>query len=640
MCGLTGILDLQKKITKDNIISFLSLMSKEIEHRGPDNFSYWADNSVNIALGFQRLSIQDISSRGNQPMISICKRYVIIFNGEIYNFKQLKEIFLKKGIYFKSNSDTEVFLCCITHYGLDKSLELVHGMFAFALWDAHDKVLHLARDRVGEKPIYYGWQDNYFIFASELKALKKFPKFKKSISKKAVDFQVNLSYVPAPYSIYEDIYKLMPGSFLSIKIKSNFKCKNAVKISNYWSPQNIIKKKLINENPIKKLENLLIKSIKNQLISDVPLGVFLSGGIDSSLIASLAQSISINKVDSFSIGFEEKEFNEAKYSRNISKYLNTNHNELVVTSKDALKIIPNISYIYDEPFSDPSQIPTIILSKFAKQKITAVLTGDGGDEIFGGYNRHMYGPQIFNRFIKLPKTVQKVIKFFLKKMPDFFYSFLSSVTGISETKEKAQKILNAFNAKTLLDLYIRLISSTPSANSKIVYFNQNDEDFTSNFEIIGSLTDEEQLMFWDLIFYLPNNVLTKVDRASMSCSLEARAPFLDHSIIEYGLNLDKKYKIQKGVNKWILKKILGNYVPLKYFNRPKSGFTIPLKLWLKGPLKEWANNLLNEKRIRNEGFLNYKVVDKILREHQSGKTNSQYQLWNILMFQSWLERWN
>ena len=632
MCGLTGIIDLEKKFTNDQTINYLTSMSKEIEHRGPDNYSFWIDDSVNIALGFQRLSIQDITSNVNQPMISICKRYVLIFNGEIYNFKKLKNIFLKKGIHFKSNSDTEVFLCCITHYGIERSLELVNGMFAFALWDINEKILHLARDRIGEKPIYYGWQNNCFIFASELKAIKKFPNFDKELSKQAIDMQLKLSYVPAPYSIYKNIFKLMPATFITIK--TNSKLKSDIKEKYYWSPKKQINKK-VNQKPIKSLEKILRRAIEDQLNSDVPLGVFLSGGIDSSLITSIAQNISSKKINSFSIGFEEKGFNEASFSREISKYLNTDHNELIVTSNDALKIIPMLSNIYDEPFSDSSQIPTIILSKFAKQKVTVALTGDGGDEIFGGYNRHVYGALFYNRFQKLPKKIQFVLNLFLKNIPDFFYTLISSLSGISETKEKAQKIINSFNAKSLLELYLSLISYNLSISNDM-HISDANHDFSANLEIIKSLSDQEQLMFWDLIFYLPNNILTKIDRASMAFSLETRAPFLDHQVVEYGLNLGINYKIKKNKNKWILKEILKQYIPNKYFDRPKAGFTIPLKLWIDGPLKDWTLDLLNPAKIKREGFLNQASLENIQKQHSTGKVNWQYQLWNILIFQSWL----
>ena len=632
MCGLTGIIDLEKKFTNDQTINYHTSRSKEIEHRGPDKYSFWIDDSVNIALGFQRLSIQDITSNGNQPMISICKRYVLIFNGEIYNFKKLKNIFLKKGIHFKSNSDTEVFLCCITHYGIERSLELVNGMFAFALWDINEKILHLARDRIGEKPIYYGWQNNCFIFASELKAIKKFPNFDKELSKQAIDMQLKLSYVPAPYSIYKNIFKLMPATFITIK--TNSKLKSDIKEKYYWSPKKQINKK-VNQKPIKSLEKILRRAIEDQLNSDVPLGVFLSGGIDPSLITSIAQNISSKKINSFSIGFEEKGFNEASFSREISKYLNTDHNELIVTSNDALKIIPMLSNIYDEPFSDSSQIPTIILSKFAKQKVTVALTGDGGDEIFGGYNRHVYGALFYNRFQKLPKKIQFVLNLFLKNIPDFFYTLISSLSGISETKEKAQKIINSFNAKSLLELYLSLISYNLSISNDM-HISDANHDFSANLEIIKSLSDQEQLMFWDLIFYLPNNILTKIDRASMAFSLETRAPFLDHQVVEYGLNLGINYKIKKNKNKWILKEILKQYIPNKYFDRPKAGFTIPLKLWIDGPLKDWTLDLLNPAKIKREGFLNQASLENIQKQHSTGKVNWQYQLWNILIFQSWL----
>lgn len=636
MCGFVGFVDPKKLFNNFETINQIKLMSKKVFHRGPDDNKFWVDGQINIGLGFQRLSIQDLSSQGSQPIESICKRYVLVFNGEIYNFRVLKIKLIKKGHKFFSNSDTEVLLNLILEYGIDDALKQLNGMFAFALWDKQNRKLSLVRDRIGEKPLYYGWQNNIFLFGSELKALKVHKSFLSKINKKAVNLQQKFGSIPSPLSIYENIFKLRPGEILSLNVQN--KVKSICKVKFYWSLKRQLTKKYSRsyKNSVSSVEEILSNTIKDQLISDVPLGAFLSGGIDSSLIVALMKKYSNEKINTFTIGFEEKLFNESTYAKKIASYLNTYHSEFYVKPKDMLDVIPELSHIYDEPFSDVSQIPTVILSRLAKKKVTVALTGDGGDEIFGGYNRYKMGRFIFKNIMNSRLPFSDMLNCMIEFCPKVTHKMFEKILKIPEFGLKLEKISKLMYSKDLTDFYENSISQFSNNDNIMLDSNLNNSANLLNLDIMPNLSFEEQLMFWDLINYLPNNILVKVDRASMSTSLETRAPFLDHKLVEYVSKLPPDLKIRKGNSKYLLKQILFKHIPKTYFERPKAGFSVPLDEWLKGPLKNWAEDLLDENKIKQQGYFDHKKIKKLWDYYQKGKKYSAHQFWNILMFQSWL----
>ncbi|WP_440677281.1 asparagine synthase (glutamine-hydrolyzing) [Candidatus Pelagibacter sp. HIMB1587] len=647
MCGIAGFYS--KNLSSFDKIIFE--MTSAIYHRGPDDINFWKDENSGIAFGHQRLSILDLSVAGSQPMKSNSGRFIITYNGEIYNHieirKELKKI--NSNITWNSNSDTETLLEASEFWGVEKTLEKIAGMFAFSIWDKKNRTLYLARDRIGEKPLYFGWQGNginkSFIFGSELKALKNHPEFSKQINRRAIALQLQHNYIPDPYSIYKDIYKLLPGHYL--KLTENDLIKNRLpnpKI--YWSS---IKKAIdgsnnklkSSEDKIKSdLENKLKLSVKQKMISDVPLGAFLSGGIDSTTIVALMQSQSNRPVKTFTIGFKEDDFNEAKYAKKIAKHLGTDHTELYFSSDTAIEVIPKIPIIYDEPFSDNSQIPSFILSQFAKKNVKVALSGDGGDELFCGYNRYISTYNLSKYLDYIPLSLKKALAFTAKKLPKDTDKLIKLIPGVNKNTNFRRKILksaNALEANNISELYYLLFSQWQNLNEVLIN-NDEPENFFSKSKIeLSKLNDFEKMMLIDQTTYLPNNILVKIDRASMSSSLETRVPFLDHELIEYVWKIPQELKFKNSEGKWILKQILNKYVPKNLTNRPKKGFGIPLDTWLRGPLKDWAENLLDEKRLLQEGYFNPKLIRNKWREHLTNKNNWEYDLWNILMFQAWLD---
>ena len=652
MCGIAGFLT-KKNINNNRIKEITQLMCNKIVHRGPNSSGEWSNEDYGLGIGHRRLSIIDLSKSGHQPMLSHSGRYIISFNGEIYNYKLLK-IKLEKQfnqINWRGNSDTEVFLQMIEQYGLIRALDQVTGMFAFSLWDNKEKRLSLVRDRMGEKPLYYGWQGNSFLFASELKAMRNHPDWVGEINRNSIAIFIRHNCIPAPHTIFNDIYKLVPGKILTIEYNNTNHMQGVYPpLHTYWSLKKSAEAGLsnrVNDNEkeiVDELERMLLTTIYQQMNSDVALGSFLSGGIDSSLITLLMQKQSNKKINTFTIGIDLKGYNEAEYAKSIAKYLGTDHTELYVTKNDLLEVVPKIPYLYDEPFADSSQIPTYLLSKLAKTKVTVSLSGDGGDELCGGYNRHFTANKIRFLLNAMPLSIRKAIVKILYKLPQnkiidfllFFESYLFKNKDRGRIEEKFDKFLTIISSKSYNDYYFNLISHWKEPHKIVIdsiepnpIINFHD----TNFGLINNM------LYYDSTFYLPDDLMVKVDRASMGVSLESRAPFLDHNLIEYSWKIPDNMKVRSGKGKWILREILYKHIPKDLLDRPKMGFGIPIDLWLRNELRDWAEDLINEKRLIEEGYFYPKEIRSKWKEHLKGTRNWSHYLWDILMFQSWLKYW-
>jgi len=644
MCGLTGFIwNSDSKIS--HVARSLDLMTDAINHRGPDSEGSWINEKDCISFGHKRLSVLDLTSAGSQPMFSNSKRYIIVFNGEIYNHNTLRDL-LNKEIVWNGHSDTETLLACFEHWGVDKTLENLVGMYAIALYDSVEKALYLVRDRMGEKPLYYGWNNSVFLFGSELKAIKSFPGFKGVVDRSALSLYLKYDYVPAPFSIYKGIKKLPQGSYIKIKMNSGrWDSKQILDPIEYWSLRDValsgqsnVSKKSNEHRLIDKLDDVLSKSIEQQMISDVPLGVFLSGGVDSSLVASLMQKNSMDKIQTYTVGFNERSYNEAEYAKKVALHLGTEHTELYISPEQAINVIPKLPLIYDEPFADSSQIPTFLVSEMAKKHVTVAISGDGGDELFGGYNRYTMACKIWKYVEKTPFFVRKALsKGITSVSPRIWESLGSSIPqrlNITHPGDKAYKFADILLASEIGDVYNRLVSHWENSCDIVIGCNNiNKPIYESHFT-----NDEHNMMFLDSVTYLPDDILTKVDRASMASSLETRAPFLSHKVVEFAWNLPLDIKIRDSKGKWIVRKVLDKYVPNKLIDRPKMGFGIPIDSWLRGPLKDWAESLLDESRLKSEGFFHPEPIRKIWAEHLSEQRNWHHHLWSILMFQAWLEQ--
>jgi asparagine synthase (glutamine-hydrolysing) len=643
MCGLVGYLSSKQSSFEETKV-VIANMSAKINHRGPDGHGVWNDPEEGIVFAHQRLSILDLSEAGHQPMVSGSGRYVITFNGEVYNHLDIRnQIEAEVGaIKWRGYSDTETLLAGIDSWGLKKTLVQATGMFALSLWDRNEKKLFLARDRIGEKPLYYGWQGEgggtFFLFGSELKALRAHPSFQSNINRDAISLLLRHNCIPAPYSIYQGISKLAPGSILSVSLDNR-----EPKISTYWSAIDIANKGITavhngsDAKVLSELEVLLKGSIQNQMVADVPLGAFLSGGVDSSLIVALMQQLSTDPVKTFTIGFSENGYNEAEYARAVAKHLKTDHTELYLSPKETIDVIHRLPQIYDEPFSDSSQIPTFLVSQLASQNVTVSLSGDSGDELFCGYNRYLLADQVWNKLSLLPVSLRHILAKLATIISPPAWSAIFSFLHHGNVGDKIHKAAGVLTSSTIDELYLGLISHWRNPESIVINSTEPKTIFTGNMSGLSSFNQVEKMMLLDLLTYLPDDILTKVDRAAMAVSLETRIPFLDHKIVEFAWQLPMKFKIRNGESKWALRQILYKYVPKKLIERPKMGFGVPIDSWLRGPLREWAEDLLDESRLRQEGFFNPAPIRQKWEEHLSGRRNWQYQLWDILMFQAWLE---
>ncbi|WP_204105121.1 MULTISPECIES: asparagine synthase (glutamine-hydrolyzing) [Spirulina sp. CCY15215] len=646
MCGITGFWNLSGDNSPDRLQEIVEKMSFRLFHRGPDAGGSWVDENAGIALGHRRLSILDLSPEGHQPMLSRGDRYVIIFNGEIYNFLTLRKELAQLGHHFRGHSDTEVMLASFCQWGIEGVVKRFIGMFAFALWDRQEKVLHLCRDRMGEKPLYYGWMGKTFLFGSELKSLKIHPDWCGEIDRNALALLLRHNYINAPHSIYKNIYKLPPGTLLSLK-----QGEERPEPIPYWSLQNVAEYGAANpfsgnkREAIAQLDILLRDAIAQQMVADVPLGAFLSGGIDSSLIVALMQAQSSQPVKTFSIGFHEEEYNEAKYAKAVAQRLGTDHTELYVTPQDALAIVPKLPTLYDEPFSDSSQIPTFLVAQLARQQVTVSLSGDAGDELFGGYTRYFMGQRFgeSTRFSPLKKALASVLKARSPQAWDQILqplkTFLPDPFQQRQIGTKLHRVADVLSLESPEAIYRSFVSHWQQPE-EIVIDAIEPETVLNTPALWANLANFfEKMMYLDALTYLPGDILVKVDRAAMGVSLETRIPFLDHRVIEFAWSLPLAWKApEEGQGKWILRQILAQYVPAKLFERPKMGFGIPIDRWLRGELRDWAENLLDEGRLRQEGYFHPQPIRQKWQEHLSESHNWQYYLWDVLMFQAWLEQ--
>ena len=632
MCGISGVYQPgQQQLALKPI---LTEMGSRLSHRGPDDQGIWVDSRNQIGFCHRRLSIVDLSSHGHQPMHSASQRYCIAYNGEIYNHVSLRVQLDKAGYSFKGHSDTEVLLAAIECWGLKNTLQKISGMFAFALWDKQEEKLCLVRDRMGEKPLYYGWLKGAFVFASELSALKSHPNWNAQIRRQSISDLLRYNYIPAPQSIYDGIYKLLPGH--SVDIHPDQRCEPKP----WWSLLECDSSPLKGDvsDSVELLDQTMQQVISEMQVADVPLGAFLSGGVDSSTVVSVMQAVSGSPVKTFTIGYDNADYDESAQARAIAKHLGTEHHEWIVTAKDALAVIPNLPNIYSEPFADASQVPTCLVSQLAKQHVTVALSGDGGDELFGGYNRHLWAPKFDHKMQLIPLLLRRLaassLQLFSPRQWDSAFAILRQKTR--QPGEKLHKIARILTAGNQQQLYELLVSAWQAPVPVIGQAQWQDDGLYQ--PVWGQdLSYAEKMMLLDSLTYLPDDILVKVDRAAMSYGLETRVPMLDHRLVALSRQIPMSHKVCIGQGKWVLKQVMQRYLPSSLCQQPKSGFGIPIHEWLRGELREWAESLLSTSRLSEQGYFDADVITKLWKVHLSGQANKQYQLWSVLMFQAWLE---
>jgi asparagine synthase (glutamine-hydrolysing) len=647
MCGFTGFLGFSGADI-GSTRSLLERMTERLAHRGPDADGQWLDAEAEVALGHRRLSILDLSSAGAQPMPSSSGRYMLAYNGEIYNHLDIRAELLARDAepVWRGHSDTETLLAAIEAWGIEGALQRAKGMFAFALWDRHRRNLVLGRDRLGEKPLYYGWQGEkrggVFLFGSELKGLRVHPAFGGVINREAVALLMRYGYVPTPASIYSGIFKLPPGCYAIVAAGGA-----EPQIRPYWSGLEVAQAGAATrfagspEEAVSALETVLGKSIARQAMADVPLGAFLSGGVDSSIIVALMQAQSSRPIKTFSIGFAERQYDEAVHAKAVAHHLGTDHTELYVTPDDAMSVIPRLPEIYDEPFADSSQIPTFLVSKLAREQVTVALSGDGGDELFGGYGRYKFSKSLWRSVSRVPTPLRGVLASVLTSVPVGAWNRLgASLPGRLRHRmlgDKFHKGAGMLSCRSADHLYGKLVSLWPDPQSVVIMSHNSPPPLAADAMPLSGLVDVERMMARDLVTYLPDDILVKVDRASMAVSLEGRVPLLDPDVVEFAWTLPADYKIRDGQTKWPLRQLLYRHVPRELIDRPKMGFGIPIGEWLRGPLRDWGESLLDERRLASEGLLHPAAVREAWAMHQAGRGNMQYRLWPILILQQWLE---
>ncbi len=624
-------------------------MGQAIAHRGPDDAGVWFDANTGIGLAHQRLAIIDVSAAGHQPMVSPSGRYVIAYNGEIYNHMALRRqlsVGNLAGPDWRGHSDTETLLAAVQAWGVRGAVERAIGMFAFALWDRRDATLTLCRDRLGEKPVYYGWQGDHFLFGSELKALRTHPAFRADIDRNALALLMRHNTIPAPYSIYRGVHKLLPGTLLTVSLQDR-----EAQAQRYWDVRHVVAQGLANpfagspDDAVQALDTLLRDAVERQMAADVPLGAFLSGGVDSSLVVALMQAQSARPVKTFTIGFDEQAYNEAPHAKAVARHLGTDHTELYVSAQQALDVIPRLPLLYDEPFADASQIPTFLVSQMTRRHVTVSLSGDAGDELFGGYTRYVMAEHLWARLSRLPVGVRQLCARLVRAAsPMAWNRLLGPVQGLlphhmaqANIGDKLHKGAGVLAAGSAMELYRMLVSHWQAPGDIVLGATEPPTILTDTSLQPRAGEAVHQMMALDLLSYLPDDILVKVDRAAMGVGLETRVPMLDHRVVEFAWSLPLHYKLRHGVGKWPLREVLARYVPKALTERPKMGFGVPLDSWLRGPLRDWAEDLLSETRLHREGFFDPVPVRQKWREHLSGQRDWHYHLWDVLMYQAWLQ---
>ena len=642
MCGFAGIIE-PRPLPEWDLRDPIARMNVTLAHRGPDDQGIWIDAQAGVALGHRRLSILDLSPLGHQPMVSHCGRFVLAFNGEIYNHLQLRSA-LGDGVPWRGHSDTEVLLAWIARRGIDATLAKLNGMFAFALWDRKERRLTLARDRLGEKPLYYGLNRGRFLFGSELKALTAHPRWQGELDRDALAAYLRLCYIPAPYSIYQGIRKLEPGTYATLQAGQR-----TPDITVYWSARQAVERGLKgpfrgNEvQAVDALESLLRDAVGLRMHADVPLGAFLSGGIDSTTVVALMQAQSMRPVRTFSIGFHEAGFDEAVYARPIAKHLGTDHTELYVTARHCLDTIQDLPRLWDEPFADSSQIPTLLVSAMARRDVTVCLSGDGGDELFGGYSRYLWTRDTWRRVGWLPLRARRALAAAVMRVPPSRWDrllrpmkwLLPGPLAIANPGDRLHKAVDILTGESPEMLYLQMVSHWKDPAAVVIGAREPETVLTDAGRRADTGSITESMMFMDSVLELPDDILVKVDRASMGVSLEARVPLLDHRLYELAWSLPLSWKIRGRLGKRPLRRIVERHVPRTLLDRPKMGFGVPLQDWLRGPLRDWAEALLSEERLGGDGVFHPEPIRAKWDEHLAGKRNWSYYLWDILMFQTW-----
>lgn len=649
MCGIAGFLGADRT-SPEEALAIARHMADAVAHRGPDDAGTWLDREAGIALGHRRLAVLDLSPAGGQPMESASGRYVIVFNGEIYNHRDLRRR-LEAGRpdrpRWKGHSDTETLLAAIECWGLEEALRAAVGMFALAVWNRDDRILCLARDRVGEKPLYYGWQNGTFLFGSEIKALAVHPAFSGEIDRDALTLLLRHAYIPAPWSIYRGVQKLPAGTYVSVAARASREPAGQwLEPQPYWSLGEAVASGRARpfegslEDAVDALHDLLLRAVGRQMVADVPLGAFLSGGIDSSTVVALMQAQAERPVRTFTIGFEDPAYDEAAHAKAVARRLGTEHTELYVSAREAQDVLPRLSDLFDEPFADHSLIPTFLVARMARRQVTVALSGDGGDELFGGYEHYSSNPRMWRLLSSTPTSIRRAAALFAPGpdgLPARMLRRLPMGRGRRWTPGKVCKLMWLARSRTPEDLHYRRLSHwpnpaavVPGASEPRTVLNQ-----PATWPDAAELAD--RLMAVDALSYLPDDILVKVDRAAMGVSLEGRAPFLDHHVVEFAWRLPPSFKIRNGLGKWILRQVLYRHVPKELVERPKAGFSLPLAAWLRGPLRDWAEALLDERRLRQDGFFDPLPIRRKWNEHLSGGESWEGQLWSVLMFQTWFD---
>lgn len=659
MCGITGYWGPGEVAPEASLVG---AMSQRLSRSGPDGSGTWLDSEAGLALAHRRLSIMDLSEAGHQPMVSPCGRYVIVYNGEIYNHTDLRAELEAEGRHFawRGHSDTETLLAALRHWGVEETLQRLNGMFAFALWDGAQRTLVLARDRMGEKPLYYGRQADTFLFGSELKALVVHPDWQGQVDRDALALYLRYSYVPTPWSIYQGIRKLPPAHYVVIGDNG----RGVGEPQCYWDLASIAEQGVASAGGepgelTQSLDELLGDAVSRRMVADVPLGAFLSGGYDSTMVAALMQAQSDRPVKTFSIGFHEEGYNEAEHAKAVAQHLGTDHTEWYISPEEAMAVVPDLPEMYDEPFADVSQIPTHLVSRLARQHVTVSLSGDGGDELFAGYNRHVVGPSVWNKVAWMPRSLRRVCGWGVGMAAGASHQSWARWLGLSQTpqlEQKLGKLASALRAGDGDGFYEDLVSvwkepglvkgasgresGDGNSSQRLAPLNRPEAGSYKGGVTVGDngLSLRERMLLLDMLTYLPDDGLTKVDRATRAVALEARVPLLDHRVVEFAWRVPEAFKYRDGQGKWLLRQVLYRYVPKALMDRPKMGFSVPIDEWLRGPLRDWAEELLDADRLEREGYFHPEPIRQVWQGHLSGQRDHGQRLWTVLMFQAWFSK--